>query len=402
MSMSHPILLSTDPSELLAFEQALGCVHACKSVSLLGEEKLPENAPVFVGTGHLKQDLSGLVASLAAAAPGAKLIALLAEEDGCDPEAIAAAGFHAMLPLPVHGPLLRFLAQGGSLGRDHDTAKGQLVDELRGSWDRGELCLHYQPRCAAETRLPRGFEALVRWQHPTRGLLSPAEFIPLAEESGLIIELGAWVLKEACAQMAAWDQAGLMQTQVAVNLSALQFSGAGPYQVVQEALLASGLDARRLELEITESLMMEDPEKVIVELERLKALGVHLSIDDFGTGYSSLSYLRRFPVDTLKIDKCFVDNLTVDPGDAAIVTSIVVLAQSLNLSLVAEGVEDERQFEFLRILGVDEIQGYLLSKPLLAGDVPSYLCAFQAAKDEEQTKSVEPVDHGFLQAEHTG
>ena len=402
MNMTHTILLSVDSLERLALEQALGSVKVCTSVEEITTEPVQKGACIFVGAAQLRNDLSLLVSDLLVAAPGARLVAMLSEDGECSLEAISAAGFHAMLPMPVHGPLARFLARGGKLDDGTDSNKAQLLAELRGSWDRGELCLHYQPRCSAETRVVRGFEALVRWQHPTRGLLSPGEFIPLAEESGLIIELGAWVLREACAQMAAWDKAGLMQTQVAVNLSALQFTGEGPYQVVEESLQASGLDASRLELEITESLMMEDPERVIFELKRLKSLGIHLSIDDFGTGFSSLSYLRRFPVDTLKIDKCFVDNLAVDPGDAAIVTSIVVLGQSLNLSLVAEGVEDERQFEFLRILGVDEIQGYLLSKPLPASKVPSYLCASQASRELGESKSTEPADQGSLRAEPTG
>jgi EAL domain-containing protein (putative c-di-GMP-specific phosphodiesterase class I) len=171
---------------------------------------------------------------------------------------------------------------------------------------------------------------------------------------------------------------------------------------VKEALQASGLDASRLELEVTESLMVEDPEGVIQDLHKLKSLGVAIAIDDFGTGYSSLSYLRRFPVDTLKIDKCFVDDLAVDPGDAAIVTSIVILGQSLGLSIVAEGVETERQLEFLRVLGVDEIQGYLLSRPLPPEKVPAYLCANLAGSSRNPSRSGQLESRAPLRAEPTG
>jgi EAL domain-containing protein (putative c-di-GMP-specific phosphodiesterase class I) len=224
----------------------------------------------------------------------------------------------------------------------------------------------------------------------------------MAEETGMIIDIGAWVLREACAQVAAWDSVGLPPVQIAVNLSPVQFTGEGPLEVVHEALNSSGLSASRLELEITESLMLEDPDGVIRDLERLKALGVQLAIDDFGTGYSSLSYLRRFPVDTLKIDKCFVDDLALDPGDAAIVTSIVVLGQSLGLSIVAEGVENERQLEFLRVLGVDEIQGYLLSKPLAVDEIPSFLCISEVASQAAGTTQDSPKIPASPRVEPTG
>ncbi|HIG85574.1 MAG TPA: EAL domain-containing protein [Planctomycetes bacterium] len=388
--MNTPILISTDPGETLALQQALPSLRLCVDVhSLTREEDLLDTC-IFLGVELLQGDLRKLGVELGSAAPHGRFVALLGLDGNCCPEKIAAAGFHAMLPLPVHGPLARFFMRGGHPGDGKRPARVALAMELQGAWDRGELCLHYQPRCDAETRQVRGFEALVRWEHPTRGLLPPGEFISMAEETGMIIDIGAWVLREACAQVAAWDSVGLPPVQIAVNLSPVQFTGEGPLEVVQEALQSSGLSASRLELEITESLMLEDPDGVILDLERLKALGVQLAIDDFGTGYSSLSYLRRFPVDTLKIDKCFVDDLASDPGDAAIVTSIVVLGQSLGLSIVAEGVENERQLEFLRVLGVDEIQGYLLSKPLPVDEIPSFLCISEVAGQAAGTTQDSP------------
>ena len=400
--MNKSILYSTDLEEVRALTQALPGLRSCADLSRLACYDDMDGCTIFLGVGQLMGDLRQLRSKIHHLAPLSRIIALLDPRDGVSLEEIAAAGFDAMLPLPIHESLAQFLAQGGNSGGLQTKAETILQHDLNGAWDRGELRVHYQPRCDSETGKVRGFEALVRWQHPTRGLLSPVEFIPIAEQSGMIIQIGTWVLHEACAQMKAWDVLGAPEVRIAVNLSPIQFTGDGPLDAVKEALQASGLDASRLELEVTESLMVEDPEGVIQDLHKLKSLGVAIAIDDFGTGYSSLSYLRRFPVDTLKIDKCFVDDLAVDPGDAAIVTSIVILGQSLGLSIVAEGVETERQLEFLRVLGVDEIQGYLLSRPLPPEKVPAYLCANLAGSSRNPSRSGQPESRAPLRAEPTG
>ena len=214
-------------------------------------------------------------------------------------------------------------------------------------------------------------EALVRWEDAERGLVHPAEFIPLAEESGLILPLGRWVLGEACRQLAAWRSEGRTALRVAVNLSARQFADPDLIAVVAEALARAGLPADALWLEITESVLMEEVEATAETLRALKRLGVHLSVDDFGTGYSSLSYLKRFPVDLLKIDRSFVDGLGTDPDDGAIVLAVVSLAKALRLGVVAEGVEHPWQLEALRSLGCDAVQGYLLGRPGPADRLPA-------------------------------
>jgi diguanylate cyclase (GGDEF)-like protein len=247
-------------------------------------------------------------------------------------------------------------------------ARVELEALLRHAMARGQLTLQYQPRISltdlgAGTRMV-GIEALVRWRHPTLGLVPPAQFIPLAEETGLIEELDLWVLREACTQAARWRAAGLAPGRVSVNLSARQFQQAGLAQRVRTVLEDSGLQPACLELEITESTVMRDTEEAAEVLRSLKALGVALSIDDFGTGYSSLSYLKRFPLDVLKIDRSFVKDVVEDPNGAAITRAIIALAHGLNLEAVAEGVETAEQVAFLRDNGCDEIQGFYFSRPV--------------------------------------
>ena len=208
-----------------------------------------------------------------------------------------------------------------------------------------------------------GMEALVRWNHPEHGLVSPVKFIPLAEETGLIVSIGAWVLRTACAQAKAWAETGTPLV-VAVNLSGLQLKQRNFVDSVKAVLAETGLDPAHLELEITESVLMEQAMETLSTLHQLKDIGVRLAIDDFGTGYSSLSYLKRFPVDTLKIDRSFVCDVISDPDDAALVTGIIALAHSLRLKVVAEGVEDMEQRDFLARCGCDSVQGYLLSQPV--------------------------------------
>jgi diguanylate cyclase (GGDEF)-like protein len=239
----------------------------------------------------------------------------------------------------------------------------EMERSLRTAIAAGELHLAYQPIVSFDGWEVVAAEALVRWDHPERGPVEPAEFIPLAEESGLILPLGRWVLTEACRQLAAWRAGGFPNLQVTVNLSARQFSDPDLIAVVAEALARASLPPGALWLEITERVLMEEVEATAETLVALKRLGVHLAVDDFGTGYSSLSYLKRFPVDLLKIDRSFIDGLGTDPEDGAIVLAIVSLAQALRLEVVAEGVEQFHQLEALHRLGCDAVQGFLLARP---------------------------------------
>ncbi|MBW7903323.1 MAG: EAL domain-containing protein [Rhodocyclaceae bacterium] len=250
-----------------------------------------------------------------------------------------------------------------------------LENELRRAIDAGELVLHYQPQLNLASGAIVGAEALVRWQHPQRGLIPPARFIPLAEESGLIVRLGEWVLRAACAQNRAWQDAGLPPIGVAVNLSARQVVAQDLVQLTRDVLAETGLDPRYLEIELTESMLMADTETFAGTMQGLRQLAVTLSIDDFGTGFSSLSYLRRFSIGRLKIDQSFVRDLTQDPDAAAIAVAIVSLAHGLGLTVIAEGVETEAQLNFLRARRCDEMQGYLFSRPLPAADFESLLRA---------------------------
>ena len=249
----------------------------------------------------------------------------------------------------------------------------KLENELRAALEREEFVLHYQPKVDTRTGAIVGAEALVRWRHPERGLVMPSEFIPFAEETGLIVPIGHGVLHEACRQMRAWQDRGAPDLLMAVNISGLQFQQRDLVQTVSAALARSGLEPRRLELEITESVVMQNAAEAIVMLEQLHAMGVRLSIDDFGTGYSSLNYLKRFPIDTLKIDQSFIRDVSIDPDDAAIVQAIVAMGHGLRLRVVAEGVERPEQLEFLRALGNDVYQGYLFSPPLPAHELEKLL-----------------------------
>jgi len=248
-----------------------------------------------------------------------------------------------------------------------------LEIDLKKALEREEFVLFYQPQVELCTGKITGLEALVRWRHPDRGLLTPATFIPVAEESGLILPLGAWVLHEACRQAGVWQRAGLAPLRMAVNISSKQFRQDGLVAIVQQALLAGGLSPSMLELELTESCIMQDIEATIITLVRLKEVGVNLSVDDFGTGYSSMNYLKRFPLDTLKIDRSFVTDITRDPNDSSIITAIIALAGGLGLKTIAEGVETEEQLQFLRQHFCDELQGFFISKPLPVDEVEHFL-----------------------------
>ncbi|KXA72338.1 putative bifunctional diguanylate cyclase/phosphodiesterase [Bordetella hinzii] len=244
----------------------------------------------------------------------------------------------------------------------------QLLQDLRQARARGELVLHYQPKFIAPSGPVVGAEALLRWNHPKRGLISPSEFIPIAERTGLIFSIGEWVLDEACRQMRIWRDLGHGNWTVAVNLSAMQFSQAGLVDTIRDTLARHLLPASCLAIEITETTAMRDAEASLAVLRELASLGVSISIDDFGTGYSSLLYLKRLPASELKIDRGFINQLEHDQEDAAIVSAIIALGQRLNLKIVAEGVETPAQQRFLTDLGCDSLQGFLLGKPLPAQD----------------------------------
>jgi diguanylate cyclase (GGDEF)-like protein len=248
-----------------------------------------------------------------------------------------------------------------------------LENQIRMAIDGGQFELHYQPKVDAETWALVGAEALLRWNHPERGSIAPNDFIPVAEETGLIVPIGQWVLREACKQVRAWSTLPTGAIPVSVNISSHQFNSDGLIEDVFDAVSGAGIDALLLELEITESVLLQDAENTLLSLRRLKQAGVSLSVDDFGTGYSSLSYLKRFPIDTLKIDRSFVKDLHCDADDAAICAAILAMARQLGLNVVAEGVESEEQLEFLRRHGCNQIQGYLCSKPLSAADFAAML-----------------------------
>ena len=243
---------------------------------------------------------------------------------------------------------------------------------LRKAVENDELVVFYQPLIEPENNTLVGMEALLRWQHPEKGMVSPGDFIPLAEETGLIEPIGEWVLEAACAQNKKWQDAGYPPVKVSVNMSARQFSKKNVAEMISGILEKTGLSPEYLGLEITESVIMQDVKSTIAKLKRLHDMGICLSIDDFGTGYSSLSYLKLFPIDYLKIDRSFVFNITSDSTDAAIATSIILLAHSMNLKVVAEGVETEEQLELLRQQGCDYIQGFLFSKPVAAEEFASF------------------------------
>jgi EAL domain-containing protein (putative c-di-GMP-specific phosphodiesterase class I) len=257
--------------------------------------------------------------------------------------------------------------------RAHERLQTEI--ELRRAINQNELRVYYQPIVSLSDRQIGGLEALVRWQHPQRGLVSPIDFIPLAEETGLIIPIGQWVLEQACQQVRTWrDQhPSLAALVVSVNLSARQFMRPDLVSEIRRAAAEAGLEPSALKLEITESTVMQDPDAAARTLRELKALGFQLAIDDFGTGYSSLSYLKRFPVDTLKIDRSFVDGLGADAQDTAIVKSVVELAQALDVTVTGEGIETAQQETELRLLGCDGGQGYLFARPLPASALQALL-----------------------------
>jgi diguanylate cyclase (GGDEF)-like protein/PAS domain S-box-containing protein len=253
------------------------------------------------------------------------------------------------------------------------TERLELETYLRRALERKQFVLRYQPRINLATGQMVGAEALLRWRIPQRGTIPPRRFISLAEDTGLIVPIGKWVLQSACAQNKAWQDAGLPPMVVSVNVSPRQFRHESLVQTVADALELTGLPARYLELEVTESMVMHDAPQLVAMLDELKELGVQIAVDDFGTGYSSLSYLKRFPVDRLKVDRSFVEHMTTEADDATIVRAIIALGHNLGLKVVAEGVETAQQARALRAYQCDEAQGFLFSRPISARDIPRLL-----------------------------
>jgi diguanylate cyclase (GGDEF)-like protein len=289
---------------------------------------------------------------------------------------------HALL-LNAETALHHAKPMGPGTVRMFDTAMNQQVarrllvhNALHSAMEHHELQVFYQPQAGVADGLVVGFEALLRWNHPTLGWVSPAEFIPIAEESGLINRIGAWAMRTAAMQAAQWHALGHDKFRMAVNLSVRQFVGNNLPELVSSVLQETGLPPHMLELEVTESLAMHSVASTLGTLHACKAMGVKLAMDDFGTGYSSLAYLKRYPLDCLKIDQTFVRNITQDKGDAAITRAIVAMAHSFGMSVIAEGVETVEQLDFLRTLGCEEFQGYLFSKPVPAEEAVKCFAGF--------------------------
>ncbi len=292
-------------------------------------------------------------------------------DDGSDAQSLIRAAQAALLAAKqAGGNAVRFFVPSMVAS---SSERITLKRDLRNAAASGQLVLHFQPVFRASDLGFSGFEALVRWEHPTLGLLPPDHFIPIAEESGAIDEIGAWVLREVCRSIAQWDRAGMGAPRVSVNISARQFERPGLRENIAAILRESRVDPARIELELTESSIMRDITSGIAMLHELKGLGVRLSVDDFGTGYTSLSYLRRFPIDVLKIDKAFVRDLLPGSHDEAIVKAIVTLARNLGLTSTAEGIESRATLEQIRAIGADQVQGYFLSQPLTPSDCVEFL-----------------------------
>ena len=329
---------------------------------MIVDDIMDPNAAEMVATGVLEQIRRPITVSGVEVSVSANIGISICPHDGLDVETLLmnadAAAYHAKKSGRNHAQF--FLPAMTENSRE----KIELEGALRRALVHGEFELHYQPKCDVATGRIVAAEALIRWRHPTQGLVPPDKFIPLAEESGLIVPIGEWVLRTACQQARAWQISGMQPLSIAVNLSAQQFKQKMLFEIISSALSRANLEPRYLEVELTESAVMEDAEKSVQILRRLSEHGVRISVDDFGTGYSSLSYLRRLPLDKLKIDRAFISEIATSREDAEIVRAIVTLAHSLRLKVVAEGVETEDQLRFLRSLGCDLYQGYLSSPPI--------------------------------------
>jgi diguanylate cyclase (GGDEF)-like protein/PAS domain S-box-containing protein len=284
-------------------------------------------------------------------------------DDGLDAETLIKNADTAMYQAKENG---RQSYQFFKAAMNARAVERQSIEEsLRRALERQEFAVHYQPKINLSTGQITGAEALIRWTHPARGPVSPAQFIPIAEDSGLIVPIGSWVLREACKQLRAWADAGLPTATIAVNVSAMEFRQETFLEDVFGILRETGVDPKSLELELTESVLMKRAESVASVLQELRARGVQIAVDDFGTGYSSLSYLRKFPIDALKIDQSFIRQITATPDDATIVSAIISMGRSMNLRVIAEGVETQEELAFLEAHHCHEAQGYYFSKPVL-------------------------------------
>ena len=278
----------------------------------------------------------------------------------------------------------------------------ELEADLRHAIEREEFALHYQPIVLLHTGEITGVEALVRWQHPRRGMLGPPQFIPVAEETGLIVPLGRWVVRDACRQAARWQRMRGAPMTLTVNISGHQIQGESIVDDVREALEESGLDPRHLVLEITESVLMQHNEVLLLRLRALKSLGVRLAIDDFGTGYSSLGYLQRFPIDILKIDKSFVDNVGMNDGEPALARAVIALGETLRLQTIAEGIEQRRQLNGLQELGCEMGQGYYFARPIAASAIDDMLTGGEWAAGGAAVRAAGAAERGVGNVEGRG
>jgi diguanylate cyclase (GGDEF)-like protein len=362
------------------FNILLDCSDPTSAVDLTAQRMIDALAEPFVLDGH--SVFAGISIGIA-----------LYPADGSNAETLQSNADAALHQAKLHGRgILRFFSpELTSRAKERLT----LEADLRYALDGTGLEVYYQPQVDLISGRIVGLEALARWQHPTRGMVMPGEFIPLAEESGLIVRLGDWVLHAACRQIKAWSLAGLTPRQTAVNISAIQLSRGRLVDSVRTALADTGISPDQLELEITESFVMVDRENAFRTLAELKALGVRLSIDDFGTGYSSLAYLQQLEVHKLKIDISFVRDMASNSGNASIVKAIIALGHSLGLEVIAEGVEDQGQARYLRSLQCDVMQGYLVSQPLPAAQMTQFLASFNPPRiptDKEAKSTLLLVD----------
>ena len=267
----------------------------------------------------------------------------------------------------------------------------ELEYEIQAALEHEEFVLYYQPKINTNTEHVVGVEALIRWQHPKKGLIPPDVFIPMAEESGLMLSLGEWVLRSACHQLGQWQKQGMSHLQVSINLSASQFLQKDFSVIVDSILTKENLDPSLLEIEITESMAMDDPHESIQSMHKLRQIGIKLTVDDFGTGYSSLSYLKQFPINYLKLDRSYVKDIETDPSDAVICSAAISLAHNLGLQVVAEGVETEKQYQYLKRLNCDMMQGFYFCKPLPANEVEAFIQSHHI-NINTQTTPVKPIN----------
>jgi diguanylate cyclase (GGDEF)-like protein len=351
-------------------QRLLGCVRQSDTISRLGGDEFVALLPDIDHPEDAALSAQKMIAAIALPHRidqhdlhiGASIGISIYPEDGLDAETLIKHADTAMFHAKDNGRNTYAFFEPEMTARA--IARQSIEASLRLALERQEFVLHYQPKVNLLSGTIVGIEALVRWQHPQRGLLIPADFVPIAEDSGLILPLGRWVLREACRQARAWQDAGLPPVSIAVNTSALEFRAGDFLEYLRATLEASRLEPRYLELELTESVLMRDAASADSVLHALAGLGVKLAIDDFGTGYSSLSYLRQFPIDTLKIDQSFVNEITSNPDDAAIVRAVISMGKSLKKRVIAEGVETAEQAAFLLAQHCDEGQGLFFGRPV--------------------------------------